>query len=115
MSLKVSLAQNFFCFKISKASVPEAHTRVRNTGRISRKEQEKDDDRLPRASGERWKRNVSKTRACIINKKAKIPKISNVNICHKFGEIFYEEIGVTVKRRADWQLPYTMLCACNFR
>lgn len=67
MPLKVSLAQNFFCFKISKASVPEAHTRVRNTGRISRKEQEKDDDRLPRASGERWKRNVSKTRACIIN------------------------------------------------
>lgn len=87
-SLKVSLAQDFFCFKISKASVPEAHTRVRNTGRVNRKEQEKHYDRLPRASGERRKRSVSKTRACIINKKAKILQISNVNIFHKFGEIF---------------------------
>lgn len=56
MSLKVSLTQNFFCFKISKASVPEAYTRVRNTGKINRKEQEQHYDRLPRASGERRKR-----------------------------------------------------------
>lgn len=52
-SPKVSLAQNFFCFKISKASVPEAHTRVRNTGRVKRKEQEKYYDKLARASEEK--------------------------------------------------------------
>jgi len=49
--------------KISKASVAEAHTRVRNTGRINRKEQAKHCDRIPRASGERRKRTVSKTGA----------------------------------------------------
>lgn len=52
-SLKVSLAQNFFSFSISKASVPEAHTRVRNTGRVKRKEQEKYYYKLARASEER--------------------------------------------------------------
>lgn len=52
-SLKVSLAQNFFSFKISKASVPKAHTRLRNTGRVKRKEQEKYYDKLARASAER--------------------------------------------------------------
>lgn len=52
-SLKVSLAQNFFSFKISKASVPEAHSRVRNTGRVKRKEQEKYYYKLVRASAER--------------------------------------------------------------
>lgn len=68
--------------------MPEAHTRVRNTGKVNRKEQEKHCDRLPRGSGERRKRSVSKTRACIINKKNKIPQSSNVNIFHKFGDIF---------------------------
>jgi len=43
--------------------VAEAHTRVRNTGRINRKEQAKHCDRIPRASGERRKRTVSKTGA----------------------------------------------------
>lgn len=101
MSLKVSLAQKFFCFKISKASVPEAHTRIRNIGRTNRKEQEKDYDRLLGASWERWKRSVSKTRACVINKNTKRPKSRNGNTCYKFGNILYKEIGITVNKRTD--------------
>lgn len=101
MSLKVSLAQKLFCFKISKASVPEAHTRIRNTGTTNRKEQEKDYDRLLGASKERQKRSVSKIRACVINKTTKIPKSSNGNTCHKFGDILYKQIGITVNKRTD--------------
>lgn len=63
MSLKGILAQSIFWFKISKASVPEAHTRVSDTGRINRSEQEKHYERLPTASGEIRTRTVSKTRA----------------------------------------------------
>lgn len=53
--LKVSLEKNFFSFKISKASVPEAHTRVRNTGRVKRTAQEKYYNKLARASEEKEK------------------------------------------------------------
>lgn len=61
-SLKGFLAQNIFWFKISKASVLEAHTKVSGSGRINRSEQEKHDERLPRAYGEIRTRTVSKTR-----------------------------------------------------
>lgn len=63
MALKGILAQNIFWFKISNASVPEAHTKVSDTGRINRSEQAKQYERLPTASGEIGTRTVSKTRA----------------------------------------------------